>query len=103
MENSLCVRCYIEYSTYMSYLIIIINSTGVGTLTISSIQIGARKVYLTCSKSHNDDLQYNILTHIYGIQKDGNNDPIYMQGRKRDIDVKNRLLDFVGEGEGGMI
>ena len=87
----------------MSYLIIIINSTGVGTLTISSIHIGARKVYLTCSKSHNADLQYNILTHIYGILKDGNNDPIYMQGRKRDIDVKNRLLDFVGEGEGGMI
>ena len=27
----------------------------------------------------------------------------YMQGRKRDTDVKNRLLDYVGEGEGGMI
>ena len=26
-----------------------------------------------------------------------------MQGRKGDIDVKNRLLDSVGEGEGGMI
>ena len=26
-----------------------------------------------------------------------------MQGSKRDTDVKNRLLDFVGEGEGGMI
>ena len=26
-----------------------------------------------------------------------------MQGRKGDTDVKNRLLDSVGEGEGGMI
>ena len=26
-----------------------------------------------------------------------------MQDSKRDIDVKNRLFDFVGEGEGGMI
>ena len=25
-----------------------------------------------------------------------------MQNRKRDIDVQNRLLDFVGEGKGGM-
>ena len=27
----------------------------------------------------------------------------YMQGSKGDTDVKNRLLDSVGEGEGGMI
>ena len=26
-----------------------------------------------------------------------------MQDSKRDTDVKNRFLDFVGEGEGGMI
>ena len=26
-----------------------------------------------------------------------------MQDSKRDIDIKNRLLDCVGEGEGGMI
>ena len=26
-----------------------------------------------------------------------------MQDNKRDTDVKNRLLDYVGEGEGGMI
>ena len=26
-----------------------------------------------------------------------------MQGSKRDTDVKNRLLDYVGEGKGGMI
>ena len=38
---------------------------------------------------------------IYRIQKDGNDDPIYET--VRDTDVKNRLLDSVGEGEGGMI
>ena len=27
----------------------------------------------------------------------------YMQGSKGDTDVKNRLLDSVGEGEGGMM
>ena len=27
----------------------------------------------------------------------------YMQDSKRDTDVKNRLLDSVGEGDGGMI
>ena len=27
----------------------------------------------------------------------------YMQSSKRDISVKNRLLNHVGEGEGGMI
>ena len=26
----------------------------------------------------------------------------YMQNRKRDTDVQNRLLDYVGEGQGGM-
>ena len=26
----------------------------------------------------------------------------YLQNRKRDTDVQNRLLDSVGEGEGGM-
>ena len=39
--------------------------------------------------------------HIYGIQKDGNDDPICETGR--DTDIKNRLSDSVGEGEGGMI
>ena len=39
--------------------------------------------------------------HIYGIQKDGNDDPICETAR--DTDVKNRLLDSLGEDEGGMI
>ena len=52
--------------------------------------------------SQKEKHQYSILTHIYGIQKDGNKDP-YIQDSKRDTDVKNRLLDSVGEGEGGVI
>ena len=50
--------------------------------------------------------KYCVLRNIYGIQKHSNGDPIcrpYMQDSKRNIDVKNRLLDYVGEGMGGMI
>ena len=52
--------------------------------------------------SQKEKHQYSILTHIYGIYKDGNDDPI-CQDSERDTDVKNRLLDSVGEGEGVMI
>ena len=45
--------------------------------------------------------QYSIITHIYGIQKDSNNDPICETAKEKH--VKNRLLDSVGEGERGMI
>ena len=44
---------------------------------------------------------YSILTHIYGIQKDGNDDPVCKTGKK--TAVYNGLLDSEGEGEGGMI
>ena len=44
--------------------------------------------------------KYCILTHIYGIQKD-DNDPTFRA--TKDTDVKNRLLDSVGEDEGRMI
>ena len=50
--------------------------------------------------SQKDKDQLSILTHIYGIYKDGNNNPICKT--ERDTDVQNRLLDSVGEGEGGM-
>ena len=49
--------------------------------------------------SQKEKHQYSILTHIYGIQKDGNNNPVYETAK----DVQNSLLDSVGEGEGGMI
>ena len=49
--------------------------------------------------SQKDKHQYSILTHIYGMQKDGNDDPIWKTAR--DTDVKNRLLESVGEGKSG--
>ena len=51
--------------------------------------------------SQKDKDQYSIPMHIYGILKDGNDNPICKTG-KRDTDVQNRLSDSVGEGEGGM-
>ena len=45
--------------------------------------------------------QYSILMTIYGIWKDGNDDPICETAKE--TDVKNRFLDSVGEGEDGMI
>ena len=51
--------------------------------------------------SQREKHQHSILTHIYGIQKDGNDDPICKTAKK--THVKNRLLDSVREGKGGMI
>ena len=51
--------------------------------------------------SQNEKHQYSILMHIYGIQKDGN-DNLECETAK-ETDVQNSLLDSVGEGEGGMI
>ena len=51
--------------------------------------------------SQKDKHQHSILMHIYGIYKDGNDDLICKTAK--DADIKNRLLDSVGEGESGMI
>ena len=51
--------------------------------------------------SQKEKHQYSVLTHIYGIQKDGNDNPVCEIAR--DTDVQNSLLDSVGEGEGEMI
>ena len=51
--------------------------------------------------SQKEKHQYSILMHIYGIYKDGNDDLICKTAK--DTDIKNRLLDSVGEGESGMI
>ena len=40
---------------------------------------------------------------MYGIQKDGNNGPVYETEKDIYTDVQNSFLDSVGEGEGGMI
>ena len=51
--------------------------------------------------SQKEKYQYSILMRIYRVQKDGNNDPI--SETAKETHIKDRLLDFVGEGEGGMI
>ena len=52
--------------------------------------------------SQKEKHQYSILMHLYGIQKDGNNNPV-CETTKKDTDVWNSLMDSVGEGEGGII
>ena len=51
--------------------------------------------------SQKEKHQYSILMHVYGIYKDGKDNPICETAK--DTDIKNRLLDSVGEGEGRMI
>ena len=51
--------------------------------------------------SQKEKYQYSILMHIYGIQKDGSNDPICETAKE--TQMKKQTLDSVGEGEGGMI
>ena len=35
--------------------------------------------------SQKEKHQYSILTHIYGIQKDGNDNPVYETGKDTDV------------------
>ena len=51
--------------------------------------------------SEKEKHQYSILTHICGIYKDDIDDP--MCETERNTDIKNRFLESVREGEGGMI
>ena len=54
--------------------------------------------------SQKEKHQYSTLMHIYGIQKDGNDDPVCKIAEETQTSpVKNSLLDSVGEGEGEMI
>ena len=50
--------------------------------------------------SQKEQHQHSISMYIYGIQKDGKDDTICETAEE--TDVKNSLLDSVGEGEGGM-
>ena len=44
--------------------------------------------------------KYCVLTHIYGILKNGVDEPICRAGIE--TDMENRLMDTAGQGEGGM-
>ena len=52
--------------------------------------------------SQKEKHQYSMLPHIYKEFRKMVTMTLY-QDRERDTDVKNRLLDSVGEGKGGMI
>ena len=41
--------------------------------------------------------------HIYGVYKDGNDNPVCETAKETQMYVYNSLLDSVGEVEGGMI
>ena len=51
--------------------------------------------------SQKEKHQYSILMHIYGIQKDGNDNPVCETAKE--TQMYKSLLDSVGEGKGGMI
>ena len=51
--------------------------------------------------SQKEKHQYSILMHIYGIQKNANDNPVCKTAKK--TDVYSGLLDSEGEGEDGMI
>ena len=42
--------------------------------------------------SQKEKHKYSILTHIYGILKDGNNDPVCETAKETQTKLKNRLL-----------
>ena len=52
--------------------------------------------------SQKEKYQYTILRHIYGIQKDGNDDPICEIAKETET-YRTDFLDLVGEGEGRVI
>ena len=51
--------------------------------------------------SQKEKHQQSILMHMCGIQKDSKDNPVCKTAKE--TDVKKRLLDSVGKGEGGMI
>ena len=69
---------------------------------LSSNKVDEPKAYYTeWSKSERERQILYINTYIWNLERQYWWS--YMQGSKRDTDIKNRLLDSVGEDEGGMI
>ena len=57
--------------------------------------------YTDWSKSERETPIYYINAYIYGILKDGNNNPIGKTAKEKKY--KEQTFDYVGEGESGMI
>ena len=47
--------------------------------------MGKNQPIIQSEVSHEEKHQYSILTHVYGIQKDGNNDPICETAKETQI------------------
>ena len=78
----------------------ILLSQRKGQIWVSWTELDEPRAFSEWSKSEREK-QIHILTHIYGIQKDGTDEPCLQSG-KRDRDIQNRLVDTAKEGEGGM-
>ena len=59
-----------------------------------------RAYYTQCSKSEREGQISHINAYIWNLERWYQR--TYMQGSKGDTDVKNSILDSVGEGEGGI-
>ena len=69
---------------------------------VSSNEVNETGAYYTeWSKSEREKLRQYINTYIWNLERQYRWP--YTQDSQRDRDVKNRLLDYVGEGEGGTI
>ena len=49
--------------------------------------------------SQKEKHQYSILTHIYGIQKDGNNNPVYETAKETKMNIE-QSFELCGRGRG---
>ena len=56
---------------------------------------------IQCEVSQKEKHQYSILRHIYGIQKDGNDNPVCETAKE--TQMYRTVFWTLGEGKGGMI
>ena len=59
------------------------------------------EIIIQSEVSQKEKNKYRVLTHIYGILKNGVDEPICRAGIE--TDMENRLMDTEGEEKGGMI
>ena len=59
------------------------------------------KIILQSEVSQKEKHQYSILTHIYGIQKDANDNPVWEPAKEKQM--YRTVLWTLWEREGGMI
>ena len=57
--------------------------------------------FIQSEVSQKEKHQYSILTHIYGIQKDGNDNPVCETAKE--TQMYRTVFWILGEGEGGII